>query len=928
MFHPYNKNSSYLRKAIYKAYNRKCFYCGEPIQYRQMQIDHIVPSNMEQKVNDDVQEYLFELTRAGFIVDSIENYLPACAACNNKKRNLAFHASNLRFYHEMAGKHVDEILKTIDEEKLKGQESFYEPIDEQVWIEVDFSFQRSISHAIMGYRLTAKDVRTCPKFPPVNRIVKQLKIVDYVMLQGEMGCGKSISIYQAAYEFFQKGWRVYEYKATDDLSIPYIPQNTEPSLYIIDDVQRFSDKAIDGLIGRALPNTKVLLAKTISTTMHQESILLASKDAVKTLYEDFLSRKEEIVSIVHQCDKHVGVNSFDLPIERRLTEASKARTPWQFNYILRGGWQTIKEQYQAVQAHHNCDILLAAIALFQVVQLDSSVNFSWLCDYLKRFDNAFSWNDDDLQYLIDRRLVLSKDDVRIIHVESAVIIIVQFIQDVSDRKSQTLFAALEVAFIEKKVSPMGLVWLCNGLLSHMYKPHFIEMFISQKMISFIFEDLENIQTSQERTGIAYFMEKVFSTQYEKNGYWYFQQSEALMLEWITHADSTTAYAYSNLINTLYNTDNKQHKQFVKKIDWAQIARSILAEESPNLYAWGDLLNRLTSFLSSRDRKQVAAVIRPVVDSICSKASITNIAGISDFFSFIVHLDPTYIHNSIDQLFPIYRDLFYKDAKQVLRIIDFDFLMKICGVNPLFKHRATKAERKTCLMLVDALSALEFARVISNSLPREWRSIYSIMRLTTQYDKKKAGQIISLVDTNELANAAEKSWDTIEEITYLCSLLCLGNEKIARCFIESNKEKIRIMSSSLTVIAPQCAIELYRTGVSIDLVTEHWWDTSYFAMLRLIKVNKATAGDILRSNISGIVEKVNRITMLDFDDKYFLEFLQLLGDFDIDVYKEILAAVNVKAIDKRMSDVDQNQGNDLKSRERYQQFIGLLESWRI
>jgi len=45
MFHPYRKDSAYLRAAMFNSYKEKCAYCGRTIQQRDMHIDHIIPSN-------------------------------------------------------------------------------------------------------------------------------------------------------------------------------------------------------------------------------------------------------------------------------------------------------------------------------------------------------------------------------------------------------------------------------------------------------------------------------------------------------------------------------------------------------------------------------------------------------------------------------------------------------------------------------------------------------------------------------------------------------------------------------------------------------------------------------------------------------------------------------------------------------------------
>ncbi|GEM_PF-4237640 len=48
-----------VRKRVYEKYGGQCAYCGEPIEYKEMQVDHMEP-----------------LAKGG--ADSEENYMPAC----------------------------------------------------------------------------------------------------------------------------------------------------------------------------------------------------------------------------------------------------------------------------------------------------------------------------------------------------------------------------------------------------------------------------------------------------------------------------------------------------------------------------------------------------------------------------------------------------------------------------------------------------------------------------------------------------------------------------------------------------------------------------------------------------------------------------------------------------------------------------------
>lgn len=58
------------RELVYKKYNAHCAYCGKEIEYKDMQVDHLIPVNgwNEQGTND------------------IENLMPSCRRCNHYKR--------------------------------------------------------------------------------------------------------------------------------------------------------------------------------------------------------------------------------------------------------------------------------------------------------------------------------------------------------------------------------------------------------------------------------------------------------------------------------------------------------------------------------------------------------------------------------------------------------------------------------------------------------------------------------------------------------------------------------------------------------------------------------------------------------------------------------------------------------------------------
>lgn len=67
------------RQAVYAKYGGHCAYCGREIAYKDMQVDHFIPKDME---------FVFISGNVPGMdsVDDIGNLMPSCRSCNHYKR--------------------------------------------------------------------------------------------------------------------------------------------------------------------------------------------------------------------------------------------------------------------------------------------------------------------------------------------------------------------------------------------------------------------------------------------------------------------------------------------------------------------------------------------------------------------------------------------------------------------------------------------------------------------------------------------------------------------------------------------------------------------------------------------------------------------------------------------------------------------------
>ena len=70
------------RLEVWKKYGCRCAYCGKPVPYEKMQVDHLWPKCLDSETAwvHNGKEHVRVPS------DSIENLMPACRQCNHYKR--------------------------------------------------------------------------------------------------------------------------------------------------------------------------------------------------------------------------------------------------------------------------------------------------------------------------------------------------------------------------------------------------------------------------------------------------------------------------------------------------------------------------------------------------------------------------------------------------------------------------------------------------------------------------------------------------------------------------------------------------------------------------------------------------------------------------------------------------------------------------
>lgn len=108
-----NLKDQFTRRAIWEVYNSKCFYTGSPLEYSDMELDHIIPASYQDKP-DELHRILSNCKlEDNFELNSLYNLVPTSRSNNNRKSDLEFDTVALLFWLGLVKEKVPTIEKTI-----------------------------------------------------------------------------------------------------------------------------------------------------------------------------------------------------------------------------------------------------------------------------------------------------------------------------------------------------------------------------------------------------------------------------------------------------------------------------------------------------------------------------------------------------------------------------------------------------------------------------------------------------------------------------------------------------------------------------------------------------------------------------------------------------------------------------------------------
>lgn len=771
------------------------------------------------------------------------------------------------------------------------------------WSRVTFEAQRGVEHAVAGIRLGPRDVEACPRLPLVDEVFQKLDTDHIYGIVGVPGCGKSITAWQIAKQLEDEGYAIFRPRiegSVDELvdDVPGIR-----AVLVIDDAQRFGDEFAARLSDLASPQTKILLVSTIDRKMFSNSALVLPEEGVRTLREFVVKNRKEVLQVVHKHDSTVGDRYFDASFDRRIEDAANQKHPWEFFWVLRGGWKSARREFESLGQFEGAQETLSVLAIGQFLSCDRGVSREWGVSTAAQLGHSEEVVLHALRRLSDFELTLTDITLRTKHLTYASSVIELAV------KSAELWRKLTPTIVDTINSELwdlkGISWLLGQLRSATLSTGSIRT-IRKTLAPILVPLVERCEREQKDLNWASGAFSRLVSLFDLSADWILQHQDALKNWIINGGRSLAGHFCGRIINELINSSQGDTQQrasalrFINELEDALVAH-VNGVDLEGLPYVSELLDRVAYFRPEWYRAFLARLDWDRMKNLMLNACVSDAGAISSLLATLTFFENDFSETNTKLTYV--RDV----SRYAIKVLNEDPIhaMHECsslfehalGFNPRFFRRGkdpTTQQLAIASSIFDGVSAEVFAEVInqatSSKLEHLARSFYTI----SEVKPALLAEIAKMIDEEKFYSSSSGDWrDQTEELNNFLRCFCVDGASPADRWIEANKHKIRgPVNAIIAGINPQVGIEKSVDGDGVELVyrRNHHWIITCRVLVRLAVIDQAATCRIVSVQLPTLVEAAYGLILDSM--KWFIQFLRILHELDPQILDDFVQSLDL------------------------------------
>jgi hypothetical protein len=695
----------------------------------------------------------------------------------------------------------------------------------QIWQPVKFEESRDLGPALMGRPLGPADVGACPILPEAKAAASELERAFSARLEGRPGAGKSVCALQAAKAFTDRGWSVVMLSDPRVDRVTWLPADGRKFLYIIDDAHLTADAVLRAAEAEAGPS-KMLLSTHNAIGQGRGgrgAIVMDAKRAVEVIAAGLRANRASTLAVVRRADDRVGDRPFDESLDQRLDYAEEhADRPWQFCFILGGGWRRAEAAANAAR-NAEADVTLAAVAIRQLASRDARPGLDEVQAMLLAVGVSVEGTNSALNWLIDERLVLGPSDLRTPHQRFAIVVLGRILAGQNEEGRRVVGALLNYA-LENPGHPLaGLRLLLRELrwVDHNYRWEYL---VQPARLSALVARCWDARTAEERTFAMLILAELSDYM---PGWPQSVLSSHLdtLADWFSSPADPSGYSIGHLTNSVRQADEALAIAMVAASDPERVAAAVSTATPSSAYHLAEM-TALTSgmrpdawkeqFANSLNRESLVALGRgwPEDEPVFVYAK---------FCAAINRTDETLALDMVEAFLPAARRALAKDtvtafhelddiASAVLRVLD------VLGVY-IGKYRPSKRARRLATQLCSLLEPATLASQLSVTRKRDFQQAAMLLSFLSRAAPTKFKQSIALIDWNLIAASFDEDWSNLfhdAQVFLGVCFSCVEHRRVIAALIERNAYQIDVLAPRMAIMNPAVAYRHLEQGRRIAL----------------------------------------------------------------------------------------------------------------
>lgn len=776
---------------------------------------------------------------------------------------------------------------------------------EAIWQEISFGEGRDLGPALMGKPLGPADAIACPHLAEANVIVSTLKSAYSSRLFGIPGAGKSICAYQAALRLSKEGFSIRRLANSEAQNVSFPEKgSSNNSLYLIDDAHLMSAEALNLLEESTNASTFLL---SIHNAVERQfvprgAIFLDHERAVKTIAADLRSNLAKTLSVVRRADDNIGERMTDTSLEHRIDEAEAGATiPWQFCFILGGGWRRAKQVADAVRTA-NADFVLATLSARQIASRDEIIGESEIISLCLKHGQNLQHIKASLKWLTDERLILSIHDCRTPHQRFAAVVLHQLLINRDKEGRQEIFRFLEAILCDASYPLPGIRNLLHELGFRHGDYRWSRMKpLQTTTIQRIADRCWHSATYEDRNFGCFTLNELdrFDENWTSN---LIKPNTHILSNWISDL-GTAGNGLSWLLNNIRNTDKELHSRIVSQASPEKLGSVFSTITPETAYGTCSLLTSVYSDLhldwqdrltNSLDNEKLLLIATQWVDTkqvfLFAKTCYT-----------VNYYDESLALDMLEKYIPTAQKVLSEDPVSGFHELDHAAMRVLRILDPLEVYtgklkpdtRRWKIGRKICTKL----DAQQLATKLSETPKRQFQQAAYFLNFLFKCAPNKFNAVVSQLNWDQLATTIGENWkNPPHEVEVLLGTLYAEKAEIPAVtkFINKHSSEILKFPPRFLLMAPEAAIQHVVNGREIRLAQQRHvdWGFGTFVIELFAEKRPDMLDIVLRPYEVDIAKALSEKNSSWFRDAG--DFLESLRNHSPEILDSILTQVDTTA----------------------------------